>query len=537
MHYSVFKRFISFRTLFEGFNLLNNSSTMSETNGYTNGTTNGHNGYNSEPVGQHWTVGLLNSQCRYLTAESFGFKVNANGVGLKKKQLWTLEPYGDDDSVCLRSHLDRYLSVDHFGNVTCESEEKAEGAKFFVAVANDGTGRWALRNSVRGYFLGAANDKLLCSAKVPGPAELWTVHLAARPQVNIRSVGRRRYARLSTDHEAIHVDANTPWGEDTLFTLEFHDGKYAIHTCNDKYLRFDGTLSETLAPESLFTLEFHSGYLALRDSVGRYVAPLGSRAVLKTRSQTVTKDELFFLEDSVPQAAFVAFNGKYVSVKQGVDVTANQDEISDHEIFQLEYDIPSKKWCIRTMQDKYWSLQSSSGIQANADKGSTNSLFSLDWQDDGSVTFVANNGKCVVAKKSGHLYANGDSSDQDEARFYFYLINRRSLVLKCEQGFVGYKSHSNPKLECNKASYETIVVERDEKGLCFFKGSNGKYWNVCEDGTITVDSDVRHGFFIELREPSKLCIKTARGSYVMAEKNGTFKVNGASYDTATFWEY
>lgn len=62
--------------------------------------------------------------------------------------------------------LCRYLSVDHFGNVTCESEEKTEGAKFYVAVANDGTGRWALRNAVRGYFLGAANDKLLCSAKV-----------------------------------------------------------------------------------------------------------------------------------------------------------------------------------------------------------------------------------------------------------------------------------------------------------------------------------------------------------------------------------
>lgn len=153
--------------------------------------------------------------------------------------------------------------------------------------------------------------------QVPGPSELWTVHLAARPQVNIRSVGRRRYARLSTDHEEIHVDANTPWGEDTLFTLEFHDGRYAIHTCNDKYLRHDGRLADTLSSDTLFTLEFHAGYLALRDSVGRYVAPLGSRAVLKTRSQTVTKDELFFLEDSVPQAAFVAFNGKYVSVKQG----------------------------------------------------------------------------------------------------------------------------------------------------------------------------------------------------------------------------
>jgi hypothetical protein len=43
-------------------------------------------------------------------------------------------------------------------------------------------------------------------------------------------------------------------------------------------------------------------------------------------------------------------------------------------------------------------------------------------------------------------------------------------VLKCEQGFVGYKSASSSKLECNKATYETIQVERGEKGIVFFKG-------------------------------------------------------------------
>lgn len=52
----------------------------------------------------------------------------------------------------------------------------------------------------------------------------------------------------------------------------------------------------------------------------------------------------------------------------GVDVTANQEEISDHETFQMEYDTASKRWYIRTMQDKYFTLQSGGGIQASETK-------------------------------------------------------------------------------------------------------------------------------------------------------------------------
>lgn len=58
--------------------------------------------------------------------------------------------------------------------------------------------------------------------------------------------------------------------------------------------------------------------MALRDKSGAYLSPIGSKAVLKTRSQSVTKDELFSLEDSLPQASFIAaLNSRYVSVKQG----------------------------------------------------------------------------------------------------------------------------------------------------------------------------------------------------------------------------
>ena len=63
-------------------------------------------------------------------------------------------------------------------------------------------------------------------------------------------------------------------------------------------------------------VESMENYTALHQ--GLYLSPIGSRAVLKTRSNVVTKDELFSLEDSLPQASFMAAaNSRYVSVKQG----------------------------------------------------------------------------------------------------------------------------------------------------------------------------------------------------------------------------
>jgi fascin 1/2 len=97
------------------------------------------------------TVGLVNGQYKYLTAETFGHKINANGVGLKKKQQWTIEPFPTNgeqngssrledidelENVCIRSHLNCYLAVDSFGNVTCESQERTEGARFTITICS-----------------------------------------------------------------------------------------------------------------------------------------------------------------------------------------------------------------------------------------------------------------------------------------------------------------------------------------------------------------------------------------------------------------
>ena len=96
-------------------------------------------------------------------------------------------------------------------------------------------------------------------------------------------------------------------------------------------------------------------------------------------------------------------------------------------------------------------------------------MFELNWHEDGSISFQGDNGKYIGTKKSGHLFANCDGTEEN-TKYYFYLVNRPVLVLKCEQGFVGYKSTGSSKLECNKATYETILVERADKGAVHFKG-------------------------------------------------------------------
>ena len=50
----------------------------------------------------------------------------------------------------------------------------------------------------------------------------------------------------------------------------------------------------------------------------------------------------------------------------GRDLSANQDELSDSETFQVEYVKMSQKWRLRSAEEQceYWSLEQANGIQA-----------------------------------------------------------------------------------------------------------------------------------------------------------------------------
>lgn len=260
--------------------------------------------------------GLINSDNRYLTAEHFGYKINASAPSLKRKQIWSLEQDGDSSVVFLKSHLGRYLSADKDGNVSCEAEKPETDGCFIIVTQSDG--RWALQSEPYKRFFGGSEDRLSCFAQTITETELWIIHLAIHPQANLLSVSRRRYAHLSAQEDEISIDSNIPWGVDSLITLTFQNKKYCVRTCDNRYLRNDGTLVQEPDRHSGYTLEFKAGKLAFKDCGGKYLAPVGPTGTLKSgRSSKPGKDELFDLEESHPQVVFMASNGRYVSIRQG----------------------------------------------------------------------------------------------------------------------------------------------------------------------------------------------------------------------------
>lgn len=140
-----------------------------------------------------WKLGLLNSQGRYLTAETFGFKINATGTALRKKQLWTVEYHpSEDDTVYVRSHLGRYLAGDQRGNAACSSEEAGQAERFAVECHPDGSGRWAIRNRCTGLYLGGSDDRVICHEKQASADEWWTPHFLFPPQVQTHECENRQ---------------------------------------------------------------------------------------------------------------------------------------------------------------------------------------------------------------------------------------------------------------------------------------------------------------------------------------------------------
>ncbi|XP_065821138.1 fascin-2a isoform X1 [Labrus bergylta] len=509
--------------------------------------------------------GLINYENRYLTAEAFGFKVNASGISMKKKQIWTLEQDEQDGQVVfLRSHLGRYLASDKDGKMTCGAEKPDPDCRFLIVPQSDG--RWALQSEPYLRYFGGSADYLSCFAQAIGEQELWAVHLALHPQASLLSVARKRYAHLSASDGEISVDSNIPWGVDSLVTLVYLDGKYSLKTCDSRFLRNDGKLVKENTNTTSFTLELKSGKLAFKDCDGKYLSPLGPTGTLRSgRCSKPGKDELFDLEESHPQVVFQAANKRFVSVKQGVSISANQDVETDMETFQMEIHKDTKKPMFRTNGGSYWTLVSHGEIQSTATEVEVNTMFDIEWRGK-RVALKASNGKYVCTKKNGQLSAVSDAVGKciqatlkgwkippqvhvqctyhnqylsliagDGELFLMKLINRPMLILHGENGFVCHHKSSNT-LDANRSVYDIFSLIFND-GAYYVKSVNGMFWYVSSSGLVCSDGEKPEDFFLEFLEHGCVAIKGSNGKYLRGDKGGTLMGDATTVDRSCLWEY
>ncbi|XP_060951409.1 fascin-2b isoform X1 [Limanda limanda] len=497
--------------------------------------------------------GLINHDSRYLTAESFGFKVNASAPSLKKKQIWTLEQDSQDTQVVfMRSHLGRYLASDKDGKVTCEADGHNSDCRFLIVAQSDG--RWALQSEQHLRFFGGSRDYLSCFAQIITDAELWAVHLALHPQANLLSVARKRYAHLSADDGEIAVDMNIPWGVAALLTLVYLDGKYCLKTCDSRFLSNDGKLLTQSGRATAYTLELKCGKLAFKDCEGKYLSPMGPTGTLRSgRCSKPGKDELFDLEESHPQVVLMAANGRYVSLRQGVSLAANQEDETDMETFQMEIDKETRKCTFRSSQGNYWALVAHGGIQSSATELSANTMFAVEWLDH-KVALKANNGKYICIKKNGQLLAVSDSigtslfgltsgflispslhSPGEDEQLTLKLINRPMLILRGENGFICHHKNSNA-LDASRSVYDIFTLQFSN-GAYNIKGVDGRFWYVNSTGLVCSDGEAPEDFSLELLEHGRLAIRCKNGKYLRGDQGGTLKGDGHSLSSSALWEY
>lgn len=479
----------------------------------------------------NWSVGFINAGNKYLSAEKFQFKVNASGNSLRKKQVWTLEKVSDQE-VAIKSCFNRYLGCDKKGTITADSEEIGNDNKFELLSELDG--RVAIKSVHNRYLAGSFDDLRGADAK-----EFWTLQLAMSPQINVRNVNRKTYAHLAEDGNEIHVNEQIPWGYDATITIEFHSGKYAIRAANAKYLSRTGQLVGTVSDDTLFTLVLRGELVAFRDCKGKYLTALGPNAVMQSRKDTISKDELFTLEDTNPQVSLNGSNGKYASVRLE-EVRANQTEVGDNEIFQLEAvdrsDMSGNvKWAICSKNKKYWKPQGPSNVVHNnaSDKSDPSCHYSIEWQGP-KVSFKASNGQYLAITSNGRLAASS-SEITDECKFTFEMVNHPIITLRSEFGFIGAKGAAGT-LECNRSQYDIFLLECTA-GTYSFKSLAGKYWEM-EGDSIVVKGASPLPMHIELRAHTRMCVVAPNSNYLKSTQNGGFTATGGTtINSSTLLEY
>lgn len=530
------------------------------------------------PLGQDFSectrLGIVHSPSgNFLTAEVFNSEINVSGLALRRKQLWTLvTEKGRPNTVYLQSHLGRFLSADRDGKVSGFARTPGTEERFLLEYSPEATGEWTFRSEAHGFYLSGSDAGVTCQSKVP---VWWAIRLADHPQIHIRHHVRSRYLRLLPNETELRADLAHPWGPESLFWTEqlpfsargpgpanpigrssvARLGRVMLRTQSGLYLKPDGSFTDRLDDSVLFSVELRPGHprtFAFRDSTGAYLTAMGPGTVkVKPKVYTPGKEELFLFERAAQQIAVLASNGKFVSVKQGMEISANQQEVDDTAIFQLEYEggvgfncanaiasganqmpqspagdfvsepvlttngkiseiytVSTGYWCLRARSGALWHMPASSPVKITAsDKDKDRQFEILALANDGSgstqygqVVLRTNSqvgGQSLSARKLGAVWSSGRAVNETEAPpetdiFRLILVNRPSIVFRSmfTGGFVSRGKQS--QLDCLSLAYERVELKltRNYTYQLFMCDQNSSYslWSVGTNGYLQLRS-------------------------------------------------
>lgn len=210
-------------------------------------------------------------------------------------------------------------------------------------------------------------------------------------------------------------------------------------------------------------------------------------------------------------------------------------DLTDTEIFQVEFDKKSNKVAIRGNKGLYWAL-GDKGVTASAQEPGPNSWFLLEWHGK-KVVFKAHTGNYITGKDNGQLIEGGDTIDEEKAYHVPELVNRPVLVLRGEHGFVGVKAGTN-RIESNHSKYDVFLVTCNN-GMYKISTTSGKFWYTDEGNNITVCDDESGAgeYTVEFPKYNRMAIKAANDCYIQGHQNGSFAAKGKEIGTASLWEY
>jgi fascin 1/2 len=306
---------------------------------------------------------------------------------------------------------------------------------------------------------------------------------------------------------------------------------------NGLYLENTGKLVSSPNPNCYFLLGFHDEDISLCDDSGRFLSCIGGDGLLKVNKSKVTRDELFKIQDSEPQFTMrnLSRGAKgQVSARNGSEVKADQADVQDSERFQFE--VSNGVVHIRTNKLFYWAPREDGSIGAVADKQSAATAFVIDYSAGNTVRIQHQaSGRNVYAKPHGGLFANDAGHDDEAELFELTIINRPTLVLRGQYGFLGLKGASG-RVECNRSTGDIFKLEA-KGGEYYISTQNGNYWTVDRDGVAALSS-TPVAFFFEFTQHSKALIKHKEsGKYLQGEQSGGFTASATGEHTNSLWEY